>query len=462
AGTEQFAEEVPAEEALRAVNEEFGPRFAEGEGSTQLIQSSTNVLSKEEVLRMLRALHRLEEAEGLRVSTTASAASIVATTLDPSATTLEAQIWVVERATNGEVERAVREAAATNSRFVGLLSSDFNREEAAASATIGVVTHAIPVELDQGAGTGGSSPLTGIQLRAKYLVSTVDGDIRVFGTGIFSDEFSNVIVDTMIIVVPAAVMFIVLFLIVAYRDLVDLLLGVIALAMSLIWTFGFMGLVGLPFNQILIAVPPLLLAVGIDFGIHAVNRYREERVQGYGIDDSIANMTDQIVVAFFIVTVTTVIGFLSNVTSALVPIRDFGVVASVGIVFTFLLFGGFLPATKVYVDRLREQYPIPTFSQTPLGSEGSRLGTALTGGVVIARRAPVVFLLLVFLVSGASAAYATGIDTSFSQEDFLPPEETPAYLSALPEPFAPSEYTVVRDLNFLEEKFESAQDDTVT
>ncbi|SEO28425.1 hypothetical protein SAMN05216388_1010138 [Halorientalis persicus] len=66
------------------------------------------------------------------------------------------------------------------------------------------------------------------------------------------------------------------------------------------------------------------------------------------------------------------------------------------------------------------------------------------------------------LISAGSAAYATGIDTAFSEEDFLPPEETPAYLESLPEPFAPSRYTVTRDIQFLEDNFEAVQGESVT
>ncbi|WP_435195252.1 efflux RND transporter permease subunit [Natronomonas sp. EA1] len=462
AGTQAFSEDVPAERAFQNVQDDFGPSFSADTGSTQLIQSGSNVLGKTELLRMLEAQQRLQEHEGLRVSSTASAASIVATTLDPGATTLAAQKRAIESATPSEIDAAVRAANDRSPQFAGLLSKDFNPESASASATIGVVTHRLPAGISSGSGQGGSSPLTAIQLRAQWIVDGVGGDIRVFGSGIISAEFSNVIVDSMIIVVPAAVLFIILFLVVAYRDLADLLLGMLALVMAIVWTFGFMGLAGIPFSQMLIAVPPLLLAVGIDFGIHAVNRYREETAEGAGVDEAMTITARQLLVAFFIVTGTTVIGFASNLTSSLPPIQDFGIVASIGIVFTFLIFGVFLPAAKVELDHLRARYPIPTFSRTPLGSEGGVLARVLTGGVFIAKRTPKAFLVVMLLSSVLMAGYATGVDTSFSNEDFLPPEEVPQYLQDLPEPFAPSEYTVTRDLNFLEAKFASTQDGTVT
>jgi len=462
AGTEQFTVGVPAEEAFQAVQEEFSPTFGADVGSTQLIQSERNVLSRSGLLHMLRAQERLQETDGLRVTETASAASIVATTLDPNATTLEAQIRVVERATPSEIDQAVRTAADTNPRFTGLLSNDFNPRSASASATIGTVQHSIPSGLSTGSGVGGSSPLTSIQLRADRVVDSVGGNFLVFGTGLFAAEFSGVITDSLLLVVPAAVLFIVLFLIVAYRDLVDLLLGMVALGITIVWTFGFMGLAGIAFSQFLIAVPPLLLAVGIDFGIHAINRYREERETGTGVEASMRETTDQLLVAFFIVTGTTVIGFLANLSSQLAPIRDFGLVAAIGIVFTFVIFGIYLPASKVLVERLGDRFPIPVISQRPLGSEGSALGRLLSGGVTIARVAPVAFLLLVLVSTVGAGYYATGVDTTFTQEDFLPPADTPDYLQQLPEPFAPDDYTVVATLDFLEERFSAAQQDSVT
>ena len=201
--------------------------------------------------------------------------------------------------------------------------------------------------------------------------------------------------------------------------------------MTMVWTFGFMGWANIAFTQMLITVPPLLLAIGIDFGIHAVNRYREERIQGTGPTDSMEVATDQLLPAFFIVTGTTVLGFAANLISDLGPIRDLGLVAGVGIIFTFLIFGIFLPALKLFVDTKREEYDLPSFSITPLGSEDSSTGRVLSIGVKIARRGPYVFFALILISTAAMGAYGTGIDTRFTTEDFLPPEESPEYVDAV-------------------------------
>jgi predicted RND superfamily exporter protein len=462
AGTQQFTTGLPSERALEAVTEEFSPAFSPDTGSTTLIQRSTNVLSKPSLERMLELQAAAAERPGLRTTSTASAAGIVAGQLDPTATTPSEQRRAIERATPGQIDRAVEAVAARSQRFGDLLSTDFNGRSASASATIGTITHEVPAGIASGAGTGGESPLTSIQFRIQRLAAGVGGDFVVFGSGILANEFSAVIVDSLLIVVPAAVLFILFFLVIAYRDPFDLGLGMFSLLMAIVWTFGFMGLAGIPFSQMLIAVPPLLLAVGIDFGIHAVNRYREERIEGASIEDAMRITTDQLVVAFFIVTGTTVIGFAANFTSALAPIRDFGFVAAIGIVFTFLIFGIFLPAAKVRMDRFREGRRIPSFATTPLGAEGSSVGRVLRIGVVLARSAPALFLVVVLVGTAVAGGYATGVDTSFQQEDFLPPEDVPDFLEELPEPFKPSEYTVTGTVNFLEDRFATAQTSQTT
>ena len=462
-GTSQFVDDVPAADALADVNDNFERvTFERSAGTTQLIQSNQNVLSRPALVRMLRAQHRLSRNPELQVESSTSVARAVARTLDPEATTYEAQIRAVEGATPAAIDRAVRTAVERNPGLRASLSNDFNAQSAAASATIGVVRHSLRDDTDSGPGSSGSSPLADIQQHAVFVVDSVGGDITVFGSGLTAEEFSSVIGDSLRLVVPAAAGLILFFLAFAYRDPVDLLLGIVSLAMAMLWTFGFMGLAGIAFSQLLIAVPPLLLAVGIDFGIHAINRYREERARGTAIAASMRTATDQLLVAFAIVTGTTVIGFAANLSSTLGSIRDFGLVAAVGIVFTFLIFGVFLPAAKVYADGLRERWGVPAFGSQPLGSEDSLLGAVLPVGIQIARVAPKLFLVVVLLSTAWLGHYGAGVDSRFTQDDFLPPEDNPAYLEYLPQQVQPRDYTVAETTNFLEARFQTGEEDTTT
>jgi len=453
-GQEQFIEDLPSFQAVEDINEDFSPPFSEETTSTTIVQDSTNVLSKAALIDMLKTRQRILDRSQLRARSVSTPAETVATTLDPSATTPEAQLRAVERATPREIDAAVREAADTPG-FTNQLSDDFNRKAASASASRGSVTHrAGPGEAASG-GPGGGSDFPPNRVEQIDTIAQEESS-NIWAQGTPPDTTGT----TTGLVLPAALVLIIIFLAVAYRDPVDIGIGLLAIVMTLIWTFGFIGLVGIPFAILLVAVPPILIAIGIDFGIHSINRYREERVRGLGITDAMIRTTDQMTIAFAIVAGTSAIGFLSNIASAFPPTRDFGIVAAFGVIFTFLIFGVFVPATKITVDRARERYPIPTVADTPLGSESSPLGRLLSVGVTVSKRGPLVFLILVAVATAGSGVYATGVDTGFSPEDFQPAEETPEYLQSLPEPIRPpKEFEYVRINNYIDRNFQ--QDDRV-
>lgn len=451
-GTSDFTEGIEAMEALNDIQAEFGPAFPQSGSSTQLIIERQNALSKKSLLHMLETEQKLLNS-GIPIESASSPADMVAKALDPDASSYDKKIAAVESATPSRIDTVIKQLS-SNPGFSSLVSDDFNKNDATASLMMGTLSH--PVEGGGMAGPpgGGSGQLQEIQNR----VDDSTEDMIVFGAGITSQENSAVIGDSLLIVVPAASIFIVLFLVYAYRDPLDLSLGVLSLVMTIVWTFGFMGLLGIDFSQMLIAVPPLLLAVGIDFGIHSVNRYKEERVD-HDPGEAMKTGMRQLLVAFFMVAGTTVIGFLSNTTSALPPIRDFGIVAGIGITFTTLIFGLFLPATKLYTDRLRMKYGIPILGQKPVGAEGSMLGRVLPLTSVLGK-IPFIAVIFFVIVGGYAGIYGSGVDTSFSQEDFLPPEDIPDFLEDLPEPFAPGDYSATEVTNLIDENF--AGQDSVT
>jgi len=449
--TDSFTEGLEEQDALDAVNQEFEDPFQPETESTQLIHSGTNVLTKEALRRNLLVLEEVSSRDDLRVGSANGPATVVAQAIEPSATTIPAQRRVIEATSETRIRQVVRQLS-DNPRFTGALATDFNPTSASASASITVVTHDVPP---------GFSDLQGIQTTVRSIAEDQPGQITAFGSGVTNAETANVIGDSLTIVMPVVVILLLLFLVVAYRDPIDLSLGLLSLLMTVIWTFGFLGLSGIPFNQQMITVPVLLLAVGVDFGIHIINRYREETVTGYKATEAMREANNQLIIAFIIVTVTTVFGFGANVISDLTPIRNVGIASAIGIIFTFLIFGFFLPAAKLEVDKLRTAYNVPEFNSAPISSEDSTIGKILTLPTQASQYAPIAFVVVLLVSGGMAAAYGSGVDTSFETEDFLPPEEQPEYVTALPEPFAPSEYTVTETLNLLEDRFSTNQDQSV-
>ena len=459
AGADQFTQDIPAQRALDDIDEEFETSIGGSATSAQVIFTDENVLSRSTLIRTLETQERLESRSTLRVSSTTSHADAVARQLDPTAETPGERRDAVEEATPRALRAAIADADATGA-VAAQVSVDYNPTAQRAGAAIVGITYDLPEAAT-------TARVTELQTRSVAVVDSVPGNDAgdnavLFGDGILQSEVTALLTDTAVIVFPAALLLILGFLVFAYRDPIDMAIGLVALLLSLLWTFGFMGYAGIPFSDSLITVFPLLLAVGIDFGIHIVNRYREERGEGLGIEDAMRTTTDQLLIAFLLVTITTVFGLASNVASPFEPNRDFGLVAAAGIVFTLVVFGVFLPAAKVLVDRRRERLPIPEFGTTALGTGGSRLGRVLRVGVDLSKVAPVAVVVVLLVGGAAGGAYGTGVNTEFSEEAFFPDEDRLETYSNLPEPFAPTEYTFLRVLTLFEEEFEQSFVGSVT
>ena len=448
AGADQFTEDIEALEAYEDMQEDFarGERASGGTSAQLFISDDRNVLSETSLLRMLDTQERLENADHLRVESTTSPGTLIAQEIDPTAETPEDQYRVIDRASQREIDAAIEETADDL-----MVSTDFTAASGSADVTQMAVTYDTPSQAD-------SDDYAELQYGTLDLVDRVEGyetgeNVIVLADSVFEQEINQLLGDTAIVVFPAAIVLILFFLLIAYRDPIDLGLGLAALVMTMIWTFGFMGYAGIPFSDSMITVFPLLLAVGIDFGIHIINRYREERAEGAAIGAAMEITTRQLVVAFLIVTLTTVFSFAANLTSSLDSLQDFGIVAAAGMAFTFLIFGIFLPAGKIGLDRLRAGTRFPQFGSSPLGSEGSRLSAVLQVGTKLAAIAPALVLVTALVFGAGAGAYGTGVDVEFSQEVFFPDEERIEQYQVLPGPLAPGEYNFMAALEHLEEDF---------
>jgi predicted RND superfamily exporter protein len=352
-----------------------------------------------------------------------------------------------------ETIRTVLSADGGADGVFGLMPTGYEPGSTRAEATMVLITQSTE-EATQVQGAA-SERITDSQLAIQSIAEDRDDGVGylVFGSGIISEEIQNSQRDSVFIVGPLALIFVLIALIVAYRDLLDIALGLLGIGSVLVWTFGFMGWADIAFNQIFIAVPVLLIGLSIDYAIHIFMRHREERVasDGAGPQESMAIALGGVGVALLWVTATTVIGFLSNLTSPVPPIQDFGIVSAVGIAAALAVFGILVPGLKIELDELLEGYGFDR-KKRAFGTGGGRFSEVLSLGSRAARTAPVALILIAILISSAGALAATQVDTSFEQEDFLA-EEPPQWMNDLPEPFSPSKYSAKANLEYVNDRF---------
>ncbi len=238
------------------------------------------------------------------------------------------------------------------------------------------------------------------------------------------------------VLLSVSLLLVVLVLALLFRSAVDVAVGLIGLLASIIWMTGLAGLLGPgglgwtgPFNQVSIAVPVLLVGLGIDYSVHLTTRYREQRVLGDLADRAARVAVSTVGVALVLATVASVAGFLANAVTPLAPIRDFGIFAAVGIVAAFVILSTSVPAARVLVDR-RVDRRTRRADAVAYGGGPSREGTRrqrvprwATPAIAVATRAPGVVLTVAVVVLSGAAVAASGLATEFDERDFLPEGE---------------------------------------
>ena len=180
----------------------------------------------------------------------------------------------------------------------------------------------------------------------------------------------------------------------------------------------YLGLIG-NLNEISQITPIILIGLGVDYSIHFTSRYRKEISEGNKVTDSLGTTIGTVGIGLTLATLATIVGFLTNLSSPLPPLADFGILTSVGIFYAFLLVLTFVPAMRTLLDRRgerKETLPLEMLSV----SGNSFLSKFSASTSIIPAKAKFVSVLLLIGISGGGYFAFTNIDTVFRTTDFIP------------------------------------------
>ena len=161
----------------------------------------------------------------------------------------------------------------------------------------------------------------------------------------------------------------------------------IGLSILMIWLKGFSYLLGLKGGLVAdMIVPIAMISLGVDFGVHAIRRYQEEKNNDISFDRKFIIAFTGVGAALTLAFISDAIAFLSNITAGIESIVHFGLAAGVATFAAYIVLGIYAPFLLSRIESLDNKSNI--FSNKlfrfflSLGSAGT------AGGSVI------VFLLL--------------------------------------------------------------------
>ena len=218
-----------------------------------------------------------------------------------------------------------------------------------------------------------------------------------------------------------------------FRSPLDVTLTMVALLLAIIWSNGFASFLDFEPSFFAIIVPILLVGLGVDYGIHLIMRYREDLIEDWNIKKASASSIIYVGSALLLATTTTMVGFLSNVTSDITPIREFGIQVALGVLSAFVIFVTFIPACRVLVDTWYQNKGTKPLSEKNIKlmkekkgenieDTNSSLNYFMDIGAKVSLKSPEKVLAVVAVITLLAGVTATGISTEFDFNDFLPEE----------------------------------------
>lgn len=151
-----------------------------------------------------------------------------------------------------------------------------------------------------------------------------------------------------------------LLFIIAYQGVVKPLLAVFCLLLGLSWTMGFTALTIGHLNILSVVFTTILIGLGIDFGIHILERFKEERQQGNEILPALQKTLQGTGKGNFAGAITTAIAFGAMVLTDFIGIVELGWIAGWGILFCMVAMLLVLPALITVEEKWRK----PSYTQT--------------------------------------------------------------------------------------------------
>ncbi len=203
---------------------------------------------------------------------------------------------------------------------------------------------------------------------------------------------------------PVGLLIMLVFLLACFRQARGVVLPFVMTVMSIVVAMGLIPMLGWKIHTVTILLPVILLAVANDYGIHLLARYQEDNAPGTNFSSAelahrgIVELTRPVLATGL----TTVVGMLCLLSHLIIPAKQLGVLAAIGVAFAMVGSLIFIPAVLALLPRSKPVYDAKSATQTAK-SPLDRMLVFFAKGVAARPKAILLVSLLVSLAVGFGA-----------------------------------------------------------
>ena len=208
------------------------------------------------------------------------------------------------------------------------------------------------------------------------------------------------------------------------------LLPVAIVAIGLISTFGLMGLFGIPISMVVVGSFPVLIGIGIDYGVQFHARFDDE-VRQKTIPEAVWATVTQMGPSVLIAMSATALGFIAMFFAPVPMVADFGMVCAIGIASCYIAALVIVPIFAI-VTRYQPKNGKPTTgdatSQPSKGALMERYDRFLGRLAYTVAKHPLPVIMLFAVVAAGGFYLDQSVPVSADEKTFVP-DDMPALLS---------------------------------
>ncbi len=234
----------------------------------------------------------------------------------------------------------------------------------------------------------------------KAIVEKFPGGEKIYlgGFPVVKQSITDNILKDLKFLLPMAIFLMLGILALSFRDYKGVILPLSVVLLSMLVSVGLIPLIGWKFALVTVLLPIMMIAIGNNYGIYLVNRYQEilKREPKIGTRNLMAELSKALSLPIFLCALTTIAGVLALLTHIIVPAREVGILAAIGIAWALLLSLTYIPAALAILPRSKVRITNNKPHITPLEHFLFR------SGVVISNRPKTVLMIagLITLIIG--------------------------------------------------------------
>lgn len=175
-------------------------------------------------------------------------------------------------------------------------------------------------------------------------------DVKIYGNPVVMQNSRVFMLADLTRLIPLVIVVVLLSLYFSFKTMDGTLLPLITVVMATSWTMGLMSLFHVTFTLVSSVIPVALIAVGSAYGIHVLTHYyvaldmTEGELTKEKYREAVFSGLHEVMGAVLLAGITTVIGFISLISSPIAPLHSFAVFTAVGVTISLLLAITFIPA----------------------------------------------------------------------------------------------------------------------